>query len=295
MIDGVLVIDKPEGVTSHDVVDRVRRWAGQRRVGHLGTLDPLATGVLPIALGEATKLSRILTLGRKGYAGRIRLGLETTTYDREGDAVGEARPGPWPGREEVSKALEGFAGEIEQEPPPYSAVKRGGQAAYRRARRGEEVRLEPRKVVFHEIRLTSYEPPFVGIEVLCSPGTYLRSLAHELGKVLAIGGTLWDLRRTRSGPFGLEGSIPLERLDETGPDRVIPMAAATGLPSYEVARPTASRISQGVQLRRADLPGAIPRGLLQVVHGGRLVALAEAEPGIPDLRTVRVFLEWTKG
>jgi tRNA pseudouridine55 synthase len=293
MIDGVLVIDKPEGVTSHDVVDRVRAWAGQRRVGHLGTLDPLATGVLPIALGEATKLSRILTLGPKGYAGRIRLGLQTTTYDREGDVVREVE-GPWPSREEAEKALERFAGEIEQAPPPFSAVKRRGLASYRRARRGQDVELESRRVTVHELRLSSYDPPYLGIEVACSAGTYLRSLAHDLGQALGTGATLWDLRRTRSGPFTLEQAIPLDALDRTDPSRVIPMAAATDLPSYEVDARTAQRVSQGIQLGRQEVRGAIPRGSLQLLHKGKLVALLEAEPGLPKLSTVRVFLEWTK-
>jgi tRNA pseudouridine55 synthase len=293
VIHGVLVIDKPEGITSHDVVDRVRRWAGQKRVGHLGTLDPLATGVLPIALGEATKLSRILTLGKKGYAGRIRLGQERTTYDREGEVVRELE-GPWPTREQVVKALERFRGETEQAPPPYSAVKRGGQASYRRARRGEDVQLEPRKVTIYELDVSDYEPPLVTVEVVCSAGTYLRSLAHDLGGILGTGGTLWDLRRTQSGPFTLEQAIPLDSIDELGSTRVIPMAAATGLPSYEVDARTAQRVSQGIRLGRHDVRGALHRGLFQLVHEGRLVALLEAEPGIPDLLTVRVFLEWTE-
>ena len=293
MIDGVLVIDKPEGLTSHDVVDRVRGWADQRRVGHLGTLDPLATGVLPIALGEATKLSRLLTLGTKVYAGRIRLGVETATYDREGEAVREAS-GPSPGREEVEKGLERFRGEIEQVPPPYSAIKQRGQAAYRRARRGEEVELEPRRVTIHELSCTDYTPPFVAIEVTCSAGTYLRSLAHDLGEVLGTGGTLWDLRRTASGPFTIDQAVPVGELDQIGPERVVPMAAAALLPSYEVNRGTAERVRQGVQLARSEVRGVIAEGLVQLVYEGKLVALVEAHRGVAELRTVRVFLEWTK-
>jgi tRNA pseudouridine55 synthase len=294
VINGVLVIDKPEGVTSHDVVMRVRAWAQQRKVGHLGTLDPLATGVLPTALGEGTKLSQLLTLGKKGYAGRIRLGTATTTYDREGDVVHESA-GPWPAREEVEKALESFRGELEQVPPPFSAVKRGGQASYRRARRGEPVELEPRKVTVHELQVTGYEPPFIALEVLCGPGTYLRSLAHDLGQMLGTGGTLWDLCRTRSGPFTLEQAIPLGELESQEPGCVIPMAAATGLPTCEVNLRTAQHVSHGVQLGRNEVSGAVSRGLVQLVHKGKLVALVEAETGIPVLRTVRVFLEWTNG
>ncbi|MFQ5697913.1 MAG: tRNA pseudouridine(55) synthase TruB [Myxococcota bacterium] len=292
-MDGILVIDKPVGFTSHDIVQQVRRWAHQRRVGHLGTLDPLATGVLPIALGEATKLSRLLTLGEKVYRGRIRLGIETTTYDREGDEV--ARPsGPWPERSVVTKALEAFRGSIEQVPPPYSAVKRGGEAAYRKARRGEAVALEPRQVTIHELRLIDYAPPDVHVEVRCSAGTYLRSLAHDLGRQVGCGATLWDLARLQSGPFRIESALAPDALEERGEAALIPMVEATGLPSYEVDARTAERVAHGVQLGRHEVRGAPARGLLQLVRRGRLVALLEAEPGIPELRTQRVFLEGTE-
>lgn len=293
MIDGFLVIDKPPGLTSHDVVQRVRRWAKQRRVGHLGTLDPLATGVLPIALGEATKLSQLLTHGDKGYRGQIRLGLETTTYDREGEVV-EERSGPWPARDQVAKALASFQGEIEQVPPPYSAVKRGGQAAYRRARRGEDVALEPRRVSIRRIELCGYEPPIATVEVDCSSGTYLRSIAHDLGRQLGTLGTLWELVRTRSGPFGIESAVPLAELDRLGAERVIPMAAATGLPTFAVDARTARRVANGIQLGRHEVRGAPPDGVVQLVRDGRLVALVEAHKGIPELRTLRVFLEGTR-
>lgn len=293
-MDGVLVIDKPVGFTSHDVVQQVRRWAHQRRVGHLGTLDPLATGVLPIALGEATKLSRLLTLGEKVYRGCIRLGVETTTYDREGDEVARV-DGPWPERAVVSKALEPFRGLIQQVPPPYSAVKRGGEAAYRKARRGERVELEPREVTIYELRLLDYAPPDIHVEVRCSSGTYLRSLAYDLGRQIGCGGTLWDLSRLQSGPFRIESALPLDSLAERGVAVLVPMAKATHLPSYEVDARTAERVAHGVQLGRHEVRGAPTRGTLQLVRRGRLVALLDAETGIPELRTVRVFLEGTEG
>jgi len=291
VIDGFLVIDKPEGLTSHDVVQRVRRIANQRRVGHLGTLDPLATGVLPIALGEATKLSQLLTHGAKSYRGKVLLGVETATYDREGEVVAR-KEGPWPSRAEVEKALSAFAGEIEQVPPPYSAVKQGGQAAYRRARRGEEVKLEPRRVSIQRLELTAYEPPFVSLEVDCSAGTYLRSMAHDLGAALGTGAHLHELCRTRSGPFQLSQAVTLEALEALGPrvsERVIPMLAATGLPTFEIDARVARRVRNGVQLGRQEVKGAPSDGVLQLAHEGRLVALVEAARGIPELRTVRVF------
>ena len=294
MIDGILVVDKPMGMTSHDVVQRVRKWAGQRRVGHLGTLDPLATGVLPLALGEATKLSQLLTHGDKVYQGRICLGVETTTYDREGDEVARFE-GELPGLEEVKKALEPFRGEIRQVPPPYSAVKQDGQAAYRRARRGETVQLEARSITLYRVDLMDFQPPFLGLEVHCSAGTYLRSLAHDLGGVLGTGAHLHELCRTRSGPFAIENAVSLDALDELGHDRVMPMAAATGLPSFEVDARLARRVAHGVQLGRHDVRGLAGDGTLQLVHRGRMVALVEAHQGLPQLRTLRVFLEGTKG
>ncbi len=293
MIDGLLVIDKAPGLTSHDVVQRVRKWAKQRRVGHLGTLDPMATGVLPIALGEATKLSRLLTHGEKSYSAQIRFGVETTTYDREGEVTSEM-DGPWPEREVVEKSLERFRGEIDQIPPPYSAVKQGGEPSYRRARRGEEVHLEARQVRLSRVELVDYEPPLLRVEVDCSAGTYLRSVAHDLGAALGTGAHLWQLVRTRSGPFHLHQALGLDELDARGADRVIPMAAATGLPTYEVDARTCRRIGNGVQLGRHEVRGAPAEATVQLVRKGRLVALVEARRGIPELRTLRVFLEGTK-
>ncbi len=296
MIDGFLVIDKPVGLTSHDVVQRVRRIAKQRRVGHLGTLDPLATGVLPIALGEATKLSQLLTHGAKSYRGKLALGIETTTYDREGEVVAE-RPGPWPTRAVLEKSLAEFQGEIDQVPPPYSAVKQGGQAAYVRARRGEEVVLEPRRVTVSRLELTLYEPPVVALEVDCSAGTYLRSMAHDLGVALGTGAHLSELCRTRSGPFTLEQAVSLEALEQLGPElesRVMPMLAATGLPTFEIDARVARRVRNGVQLGRQELRGVPTEGMLQLAHAGKLVALVEAKRGIPELQTVRVFVGGTE-
>ena len=156
------------------------------------------------------------------------------------------------------------------------------------------VELEPRKVTIHELSCTDYTPPFVAIEVTCSAGTYLRSLAHDLGEVLGTGGTLWDLRRSASGPFTIDHAVPVGELDQIGPERVVPMAAAALLPSYEVSRGTAERVRQGVQLARPEVRGVIREGLVQLVYEGKLVALVEAHRGVAELRTVRVFLEWTK-
>ena len=213
-------------------------------------------------------------------------------------ALGRASSGSHntrPNVETVEKGLDRFRGEIEQVPPPYSAVKRDGEAAYRRARRGEDVVLEPRPVTFHELTMLRYDPPELEVEVLCSAGTYLRSLAHDLGGDLGTFGHLARLVRTGSGPFTLEQAVSLEALDELDQSRLIPMAAATALPSFEVDARTARRVGRGVQMGRHDVKGAPADGTLQLVKRGKLVALLEASRGLPQLRTIRVFLEGTKG
>jgi tRNA pseudouridine55 synthase len=174
-------------------------------------------------------------------------------------------------------------------------VKRGGEAAYALARRGVDVQLEPREVTIYELELRAYEPPFLDLAVECSAGTYLRSIAHDLGVRLGTGAHLWELCRTRSGPFRLDQAVSLERLAEEGAARLIPMVDATGLPSYEVDVGVARRVAQGVQLLRSDVRGAPREGVFQLVRKGKLVALLEAEPGLPSVRTLRVFLEGTEG
>jgi tRNA pseudouridine55 synthase len=192
------------------------------------------------------------------------------------------------------KALTHFEGEIRQVPPPYSAVKRGGETAYRRARRGEEVELEPRTVTLRKVELLSYEAPLFEIEVHCTAGTYLRSLAHDLGKMLGTGAHLHQLCRLKSGPFTIEQAVALDALPELPHDRIIPMAAATGLPSLEIDQRIARRLGQGIQVVRHELRGAPLEGTVQLLHAGRLVALAELHRGLPQVRTLRVFLEGTK-
>lgn len=212
-LSGILNVDKPAGLTSHDVVEAVRRLAGQRKVGHAGTLDPLATGVLVICLGQATRMAEYLMAGRKRYRATIVLGTTTDTYDADGQVVsrgGRVDFGP----DEIKAALASFVGPIEQAPPLYSALKRRGQPLHRLARRGEAVALEPRLVEIDEIVLLDWTPPALICEVACSPGTYIRSLAHDLGRRLNSGAYLAALVRLRSGRFTLEEAVSLERLEE---------------------------------------------------------------------------------
>ncbi len=229
-VHGLLIIDKEAGWTSHDVVAKVRRLIRQRRVGHAGTLDPMATGVLVLCLGKATRLAEYLQGHDKRYQATIRLGEVTDTYDAEGEVV-ERHPVPPLSQEAILAHLRSFQGTITQRPPAYSAVKIAGAPAYRRARRGEAVELPPRQVTIYELRLLRWDPPDLSLEVWCSAGTYIRSLAHDLGQAIGCGAHLIALRRTASGPFTLDDAITLSELtrliaEERWQTRLLPMAEA---------------------------------------------------------------------
>lgn len=215
---GFLNIDKPAGITSFDVVRQIRRAAGIRKVGHAGTLDPAATGVLPIAIGDATKLIEELVDAHKAYRGVIRFGAATDTYDSDGEVVSECDASALT-REEIEAQLDQFRGLIQQIPPAYSAVKRGGEPAYRAARRGEPLELEARPVTVYDLavgELDSSDPqrPSITVDIKCSRGFYVRSLAHDLGAALGVGGHLDGLVRTAVGTFTVEQATPLDRACE---------------------------------------------------------------------------------
>ncbi|MBI4202309.1 MAG: tRNA pseudouridine(55) synthase TruB [Chloroflexi bacterium] len=214
-IDGVLNLDKPLGMTSMEVVRQVKRLTGQRHTGHGGTLDPGATGVLPIFLGQATRLMEYLLEGEKEYVGTVRLGVATDTFDAEGQVTSQ-RDSSGVTREMVEEALEEFRGVILQTPPMYSALKRQGKRLYDLARQGVEVEREPRKVEVSRMELMEWRPPDMVLSIQCSRGAYIRSLAHDLGGILGCGGHLAALRRTRSGVFRIDAAVPLEGLGEAG-------------------------------------------------------------------------------
>jgi len=203
-------LDKPCGMTSHDVVNVIRRITDIRRVGHAGALDPMATGVLLVCVGRATRLSEYLTSSDKRYQATARLGVETDTYDAEGDVV-NTNPVQI-SREDVETILHRFSGSISQVPPMYSAIKQGGQPLYKLARRGIEVEREPRPVRVSHIELTQWSPPEFSFDVACSAGTYIRSLAHDLGRELGCGAHLTRLVRVQSGDFHLRDSLSLSEL-----------------------------------------------------------------------------------
>lgn len=214
---GILIVDKPAGMTSHDVVNAVRRIAGTRRVGHAGTLDPMATGVLLICVGQATRIAEYLTASRKTYLAEVAFGRATITYDAEGDVVAEHPTGHLTA-EGLRKALATFVGSILQRAPAFSALKQDGEPLYRRARRGESVEPPVRAVHIYRADLVAWEPPVAAIEVECGPGTYIRSLAHEWGLAVGSGAYLKSLRRVASGRFTIDDAVPLARLQEAAAD-----------------------------------------------------------------------------
>lgn len=280
-LDGLLVVDKPANMTSHDVVDRVRQLSRQRRVGHAGTLDPLATGVLVLGLGRATRLLEYLTGQDKRYLATVHLGITTDTYDAEGQITGR-HDGPWPSPEEVERALDHFRGEIEQRPPPFSALKQGGERLYEKARRGERVKVPPRRVTIHALKVLEYTPPLLRLDVTCSKGTYIRSLAHDLGQVLGTGAHLAELRRVASGPFTVEDAHTLEELEQAAREGRLadlllpPDAGLLDLPAISVTLEEARRLVHGQRV--AGPPPSQPDRPARVLLDGRLIAIAEFDP-----------------
>lgn len=276
---GFLVVDKPSGMTSHDVVDAARRWLGTRRVGHLGTLDPQATGVLPLAVRAATKLIPFIEGGAKAYDGTVVLGARTDTLDAEGTVL-ERFDGVLPGREEVEAALEDFRGDVQQIPPMYSAVKKDGVPLHRLARQGQEVERDPKWITIDELELTRFESPELDLRVRCSAGTYVRVLAADLGDQLGCGAHLGGLRRTRSGPFGDEDAIDFERLEKAAPEEVdellVPPEVALGFPVVRLDGPLLTRLSNGGDVPAGELHDRKPGTRISVVDdGGDFVAVGE--------------------
>jgi tRNA pseudouridine55 synthase len=255
---GLVIVDKSGGMTSHDVVARIRRLAGTRRVGHAGTLDPMATGVLVVGVGPATRLLGYLTLTEKQYDATIRLGQSTSTDDAEGDITGTAPAGDVSAAA-LAAAAAGLTGEIQQVPPAVSAIKVAGQRAYRLARAGAAPDLKPRPVTVHEFTVTAVRPAGdlldVDVTVRCSSGTYIRALARDLGHELGTGGHLTRLRRTRVGGYGLDAARTLDQLAHRFEVLPLAEAAAAAFPRRDLSADEARRLAHGGRLAATAAPG----------------------------------------
>jgi len=293
-MDGVVVVDKAAGWTSHDVVARFRRIAGIKKAGHLGTLDPIATGVLPLVIGRATRLAQFYLHGDKVYEALVRFGWSTTTYDKAGEPASEKTPVHLDAAE-LEKLLARFRGEFLQVPPPVSAKKVAGKRAYELARQNVEVRLEPVRVQVYELTIEGVEGDQARLRAHCSGGTYLRSIAHELGQALGCGAHLEELRRTASSEFGIAQARTIEQLEALAAgerllDALIP--ASSLLPEMAdvfVNELTAAQIRSGRNFAASPFRGATGASHVKAItYQGELVAIGEAV--LPNLYHPAVVL-----
>jgi tRNA pseudouridine55 synthase len=273
---GVLIVDKPAGPTSHDVVAVARRALRISKIGHTGTLDPLATGVLPLVVGRATRLASLLTGADKEYLARVAFGVSTATYDGEGvpEGQGTSTETPLPSGREIEEALPAFRGTFSQMPPPFSAKKIAGTPAYKLARQQKPVELKPVDVTVRELELRGYSEGIAELRLVCSSGFYVRSLAHDLGQRLGCGAHLDGLRRTRVGEFGAEDAVPLDMIVNEGPSaaqRLIPLERLLPeLPSVVLSEDGARRASHGNAIGPQDLEARPPSPVGLRPAGARL-------------------------
>ncbi len=292
-VSGVLVVDKPIGMTSHDVVQVIRRGTGIRRAGHTGTLDPRASGVLVILVGPAVRLSEYVSASDKRYQATVRLGSSTDTFDGEG-RITKTSPVPNMVEAELDSVLQTFIGVIEQVPPPYSAIKVDGRKAYDMAREGEEVSLEPRKIEVYSLELLEWNSPELVVDVFCSSGTYVRSLANDLGTKLGCGAHLVGLRRTKSGRFTLRDAVPLRRLQEAFANNtwykyLIPAAEALGdWPAVELDADQVELIRHGHRVLAEPGSTGWARGISEQ---GDLVALLQFDEATSEWQPKKVLFQ----
>lgn len=283
----VLPVDKPEGPTSHDIVDAARRGLGIRKVGHTGTLDPFASGLLLLCVGRATRLAEFLSGLDKVYEATALLGVRTDTLDRDGEVVEERSGWEALSADEIGGALGALRGTLSQVPPQFSAKKVSGVAMHRRARRGEHVELSAHPVTVHDIELIGVDLPSVRFRVRCSSGTYVRALARDLGEGLRVGAHLTALRRTAIGSVDVADALEVSALGDAGAvaaARIDPLRALAHLPAVHVGPEDADRLVHGQRVHGHE---GIPSGLVAVAAEGRLLAIADAGEGI--LRPRKVF------
>ena len=294
-IHGILLLDKPQGLSSNQALQRVRRLYNARKAGHTGSLDPLATGLLPVCFGEATKIAGYLLGSRKAYEAELRLGATTTTDDAEGDVVA-TRPVPELAGAAIETALATLRGRITQTPPAYSAIKQGGVALYKRARRGEDVQVPPREVEVFRLELVGHETDRIRLHVECGSGTYIRSIARDLGERLGCGAHLTSLRRTWVDPFRCPAMYTLAQLEHVLDEQglagldalMLPLESALdALPALHVAPEQGLALRQGKRFTQTGLGAtALCRAL---DSANRLVALVEIDPA-GEVRVLRGFV-----
>ncbi len=285
-MQGFLIIDKPAGISSHDVVRRVRKAAGMRRVGHAGTLDPLATGLLPVALGDATRLIEYFSEREKGYSATMLLGSETDTQDSEGKVLATA---DWQAVDvdQLEQVLTSFRGEIEQIPPMYSALKKDGVPLYRLARQGIEIERPARRMTIHSLKITRFAPPEVDFDVICSKGTYVRTLCHDIGRQLGCLAHMTSLRRFLHGSFDLSVAVTLEQVEQAGAEGLSdlllsPLDVLTDLPRFTIAGEAYDRLLDGIPPAVDEIHSATELcadgALACLVNADNLLAVVRYEP-----------------
>ena len=288
-LEGLLSLDKPVGHTSHDMVSFVRSRLGVRRVGHSGTLDPFASGLLLLCLGRSTRLIEYLHVFPKRYEACARLGVSTSTDDPEGDVVSESDSWNALTAGEIASTLDVFVGVVDQRPPRFSAKKVRGTTAYARSRRGEEISLPSAPVTIHSIEITGIDLPYVRFDVQCGTGTYVRALARDLGEALGVGAHLTELRRVEIGPFRVEAAFTPAALPQ--PDQITgalipPLEVVSHLPRLEVTHEEAARIESGQAFELPTAPPSNDQGEHAVVFQGQLLAVAVRDGSRFKLRKV---------
>jgi len=295
-MNGLLVIDKPQGITSHTVVQKVRRACKIKRVGHAGTLDPLATGLLLVGVGSCTRLIEYLVATDKGYRATLRLGLVTDSQDITGEVVSEHSTDPIT-EEQIREVCSHYVGLIEQVPPMFSALKKNGVPLYRLARQGVEVERQKREITISRLDVEAIDGIEVTIDVDCSKGTYIRTLCHDIGQELGCGACMTSLRRVRSGPFNESMALSLDSIIQGDFELLSPSAALQGFKSLQVAASGRDKLREGIPPHLADLIEAVeldPQQQVMLMDGEKLLAVASYDPAHElelrgDFKLLKVF------
>ncbi|WP_186430183.1 tRNA pseudouridine(55) synthase TruB [Clostridium sp. BSD9I1] len=265
-MNGVINVYKPSGITSFDVVRTIKRLSKTKKVGHTGTLDPMASGVLPVCINNATKIVDYIMQNHKVYKATLKLGVITDTYDREGKILSESELNNISDKD-IEEVIKGFVGDIEQMPPMYSALKVNGKRLYELARKGIEIERQKRKITIYDINIENIDIPYVEFTVKCSKGTYIRSLCYDIGDVLKVGGAMWDLERVETGTFSIENSIALEDLNEENIENfIIPIDEALTYKSMVFSNKFEKLLLNGVTIQNPFIIKDIEENILYKVY-----------------------------